>query len=69
MNARSTSQRVVAHPIPEDTTGKWRQLRALMNIRPPLPIRPDLLELQDPLLSAQGDAKGLTSLKPFRLSA
>ena len=48
--------------IPEDTAGKWRLLRALMNIRPPSAISPELLELQDRLLSAQREAKGVTDL-------
>ena len=49
--------------LPEDTAGKWHLLRALMNIRPPIPIRPELLELQDRLLSAQREAKGVTGLE------
>jgi O-acetyl-ADP-ribose deacetylase (regulator of RNase III) len=47
-------------PIPVDTDGKWHLLRALMNIRPPTPMRPELLELQDRLLAVQREAKGLT---------
>jgi O-acetyl-ADP-ribose deacetylase (regulator of RNase III) len=49
--------------VPEDTAGKWRLLRALMNIRPPIAISPELLELQDRLLSAQREAKGITDLE------
>ena len=45
--------------LPEDTAGKWHLLRALTNIRPPVPIRPGFLELQDRLLSAQREAKGV----------
>jgi O-acetyl-ADP-ribose deacetylase (regulator of RNase III) len=49
--------------LPEDTAGKWHLLRALMNIRPPIPILPELLELQDQLLSAQREAKGVTNVE------
>jgi O-acetyl-ADP-ribose deacetylase (regulator of RNase III) len=49
--------------LPEDRVGKWHLLRALMNIRPPMPILPELLELQDQLLSAQCEAKGVTGLE------
>jgi O-acetyl-ADP-ribose deacetylase (regulator of RNase III) len=49
--------------LPEDTAGKWHLLRALMNIRPPIPILPELLELQDHLLSAQREAKSVTGLE------
>jgi len=52
--------------LPEDTARKWHLLRALTNIRPPIPIRPELLELQDRLLSAQGAAKGVTHLEALR---
>jgi hypothetical protein len=34
-----------------------------MNIRPPTPILPELLELQDHLLSAQREAKSVTGLE------
>jgi O-acetyl-ADP-ribose deacetylase (regulator of RNase III) len=49
--------------FPDDTAGKWQLLRALMNLRPPIPIRPELLELQDHLLSAHREAKGITGLE------
>ena len=39
--------------------GARRLLRALMNIRPPLPLDPDFLRLQDALLSAEREAKGV----------
>jgi O-acetyl-ADP-ribose deacetylase (regulator of RNase III) len=49
--------------LSEDTAGKWRLLRALMNIRRPIPVRPELLELQDQLLSAQRETIGVTGLE------
>ncbi len=39
--------------IPEDAASKRHHLRTLMNVRPPLPARPELLELQDRFLSAE----------------
>jgi O-acetyl-ADP-ribose deacetylase (regulator of RNase III) len=52
-------------PIPVDYTAKRLLLRALMNVRPPVPIGHKLLELQDRLLSAERDLKGTTD--PYRL--
>ncbi|MBQ7544636.1 MAG: protein-ADP-ribose hydrolase [Synergistaceae bacterium] len=34
-------------------------LRSLMNVRPPLPLSPEFLKLQDEVLSAERDAKGV----------
>ena len=39
--------------------GARRLLRALMNIRPPLPLDPDFLRLQDALLSAEREERGV----------
>lgn len=36
-----------------------RLLRSLMNLRPPLPLRGDFLEIQDALLAAERQAKGV----------
>jgi hypothetical protein len=42
---RTESEAAANFNLPEDTAGKWHLLRALMNIRPPIPILPELLEL------------------------
>jgi O-acetyl-ADP-ribose deacetylase (regulator of RNase III) len=63
---KTESQAAANVTLPEDTAGKWRLLRALMNIRPPIAISPELLELQDRLLSAQREAKGVTDLEALR---
>ena len=47
-------------PIPADSAGKWVLLRTLMNIRPPMAVRPELLDMQDRLLAAQREQKGVT---------
>jgi O-acetyl-ADP-ribose deacetylase (regulator of RNase III) len=60
---RAESEAAANITFPEDTAGKWYLLRALMNLRPPIPIRPELLELQDQLLSARREANGITGLE------
>ena len=42
-----------AASFPADTASQRRLLRSLMNVRPPRPIRPDFLTVQDELLSAE----------------
>ena len=59
---RAESRAAANEPVPRDTAGKWRLLRTLMNIRPPIPMRPELLELQDRLLSSQIESKGVVRL-------
>jgi O-acetyl-ADP-ribose deacetylase (regulator of RNase III) len=63
---RTESQSAANITLPEDPAGKWRMLRALMNIRPPIAISPELLELQDRLLSAQREVRGVTHLEALR---
>ena len=45
---------------PQLVTEQRSLLRALMNIRPALPIRPELLEIQDRLLSAERETKSIS---------
>ena len=55
--------------IPEDTQGQKDLLRALMNVRPPVPIGQDFLTVQDEYLSAERDMAGVVdvhSLPPLR---
>jgi O-acetyl-ADP-ribose deacetylase (regulator of RNase III) len=51
--------------IPEDAAGKRHLLRTLMNIRPPLPARSELIRLQDRFLSEERISVGVTD--PYRL--
>ena len=51
--------------IPEDAANKRHLLRTLMNIRPPLPAHPELIELQDRLLSEERSSAGITN--PYEL--
>jgi O-acetyl-ADP-ribose deacetylase (regulator of RNase III) len=51
--------------MPEAAAKKRYLLRTLMNIRPPLPARPELIELQDCLLSEERALAGVTD--PYKL--
>lgn len=48
-----------AAAFPADDASQRRLLRCLMNVRPPMPINPAFLELQDALLSAEREEKGV----------
>ncbi len=48
-----------AREVPRDTESRRRLLRGLMNLRPPMPLRPEFLALQDELLSAEREEKGV----------
>lgn len=45
-----------------DTTSQRRLLRSLMNERPPEPLRREYLALQDELLSAEREEKGVVNV-------
>lgn len=48
-----------AAQFPNEETAQRRLLRSLMNVRPPMPLRADFLVLQDELLSAEREEKGV----------
>ena len=48
-----------ADAVPDDDISQRRLLRSLMNVRPPLPLSPDFLKVQDDLLSAEALEKGI----------
>ena len=48
-----------ADTVPDDDVSQRRLLRSLMNVRPPLPLSPDFLNVQDALLSAEALEKGI----------
>ena len=55
--------------IPEDTRGQKDLLRALMNVRPPMPVAEEFLTIQDEYLSAERDMEGVvdgSALPPLR---
>lgn len=48
-----------ARSLPGDEAHQRRLLRGLMNVRPPLPLGEDFLSVQDALLSAEREARGV----------
>ena len=48
-----------AERFPTDDASQRRLLRSLMNVRPPMPLDPVFLEVQDALLSAEREEKGV----------
>ena len=48
-----------AEGFPQDLTSQRRLLRSLMNVRPPMPLKREFLTMQDDLLSAERDNKGV----------
>ncbi len=51
--------RAQAVRFPAEETAQRRLLRSLMNIRPPAPLSPEFLALQDELLGAEREEKGV----------
>ena len=48
-----------AMAFPQDELSQRRLLRSLMNVRPPMPLDPSFLAVQDGLLSAEREEKGV----------
>ena len=48
-----------AQKFPQDAASQRRLLRSLMNVRPPMPLHNDFLAMQDELLSAERERKGI----------
>ena len=48
-----------AEAFPGDDAAQRRLLRSLMNVRPPMPLDPEFLAVQDAFLSAEQEAKGV----------
>lgn len=51
--------RAQARSFPQDALSQRRLLRSLMNVRPPMPLDREFLVLQDALLSAEREEKGV----------
>ena len=56
------SYRGQAARFPLDEASQRRLLRSLMNVRAPMPLREDLLAVQDELLSAEREEKGVVEV-------
>lgn len=48
--------------IPDDEQGQKNLLRALMNVRPPLAVSPEFLEVQDAYLTEENRRAGITDI-------
>jgi len=57
--AEMPQYREQAEAFPVDAFSQRRLLRSLMNVRPPMPLAPKFLEVQDALLSAEREEKGV----------
>lgn len=53
------SYRAQAAAFPMEEAAQRRLLRSLMNVRPPMPLSPDFLALQDKLLEAEREESGV----------
>ena len=51
--------RSLSASLPKTQTAQRRLLRALMNLRPPIPLNREFLVMQDALLSAERDSEGV----------
>ena len=60
--AEMPEYRAQAAEVAEDTAAQRSLLRALMNVRPPRPLSGDFLALQDQLLSAEREARGVVDV-------
>ena len=58
-----------AESFPADDTSQRRLLRSLMNVRPPMPLDSKFLEVQDALLSAEAEAKGVVNCSSLPVTA
>ena len=52
-----------AAAFPMERTAQRRLLRSLLNVRPPKPLSPEYLALQDSLLSEERDEKDIVDVK------
>ena len=55
--------------VPKDAVGQKRLLRALMNVRPPMPVSKEFLEVQDAYLSEEIATRGIIDCHQFPVSA
>lgn len=51
--------RAQAAQFPREDAAQRRLLRSLMNVRPPMPLKPQFLQIQDEVLSEERETKGI----------
>lgn len=54
---------ISAPEVPDDLKAQRQLLRALMNVRPPMPLKSSFLQLQDEILSAEVEERGVVRLE------
>lgn len=67
--AEMPEYRSQAAQFPNEETAQRRLLRSLMNVRPPMPLSPDFLALQDQILSAEREEKGVVEVDTLPVTA
>ena len=55
--------------FPQELCARRRLLRGLMNVRPPLPLRPRFLQLQNQLLAAEREERGVVAVETLPVTA
>jgi len=58
-----------AAAFPPEAVAQRRLLRSLMNVRPPMPLNPEFLALQDELLSDEREEKGIVDADALPVTA
>ena len=61
--------RAQAEAFPRETAAQRRLLRSLMNVRPPRPLKPEFLAVQDELLSFEREEKGVVDADSLPVTA
>lgn len=61
--------RAQAASFPRETAAQRRLLRSLMNVRPPRPLKPEFLAVQDELLSSEREEKGVVDADSLPVTA
>ena len=56
-------------PIPTLPDDRWRLLRSLMNVRPPMPVSEEFLQIQDAFLRQMTEEKGIVDAAALASSA
>ena len=64
--AEMPQYREQAESFPADEISQRRLLRSLMNVRPPMPLAPEFLEVQDALLSTEREEKDVEGILDFQ---
>lgn len=55
--------------IPADFAAQRRLLRSLINVRPPMPLKPEFLILQDELLSSEREENGVVDVMALTITS